>query len=261
VRLAARAGLALAGVLGSAAATPLHAQQAAQQVTQPAPPAAQSGAEQLVQPADAGATAPCARVTFQYDHKGASVPRFLLAIDEEGNARYAAELALPGGVSRDGRVTAPSTQHVEQAVLLTRTTTARIFELAQALDRFNIACESLAKNIADLGKKTLSYMGPGGDGSCVYNFSENKSVMTLTELLQGIVTTLDFGRKLDFDHRFDRLGLDQDTADLMEAVGEGRAIEVGAIGRTLRSIALDNEVLERVRQRASSLLQQSPPPN
>jgi hypothetical protein len=86
-------------------------------------------------------------------------------------------------------------------------------------------------------------------------------VMTLTELLQGIVTTLDFGRKLDFDHRFDRLGLDQDTADLMEAVGEGRAIEVGAIGRTLRSIALDNEVLERVRQRASSLLQQSPPPN
>jgi hypothetical protein len=77
--------------------------------------------------------------------------------------------------------------------------------------------------------------------------------------LEGIVRTLDTGRKLDFDHRFDRLGLDEDTAALVEDVAAGRAIEVGAIARTLRSIAADNEVLERVRGRAASLLQRFPP--
>ncbi len=62
-----------------------------------------------------------------------------------------------------------------------------------------------------MGRKTLRYSGPDGEGSCVYNFSENKNVVELTDLFQGIVRTLEVGRKLDFDHRFDRLGLDEET--------------------------------------------------
>jgi hypothetical protein len=206
-------------------------------------------------PAPLGSTA---RVTFQFEQSGALVPRFTLAIDEGGKIVYTAEQALePGG--REGNIPTPSTQHVEQRAVLSRATTARIFQLARSADRFHVPCASLVKNIADLGKKTLSYAGAEGDGSCVYNFSQNKSVAALTDLLQAIVFTLDTGRKLEFDHRFDRLGLDQDTELLTAAAADGRAVEVGMIARTLRSIAEDSEVLQRVRGRASTLLQRFPP--
>ncbi|HEY2035534.1 MAG TPA: hypothetical protein VGG96_00855, partial [Steroidobacteraceae bacterium] len=222
---------------------------------------------EAVQPAEAGkpsdsssatgaaANAANARVTFQFERAGVMVPQFLLAIDEAGNVSYAAEEMLP---QQEGTPT-PPTRHVEQKVVVTRETTSRIFALARASDRFNLTCASMAKKVADLGRKTLRYSGPDGEGSCTFNFSENKNVMELTKLVQGIVRTLDAGRRLEFDHRFDRLGLDQETAALVEDVDAGRALEVGTIGRTLRSIAADPEVLERVRGRAASLLQRFPP--
>jgi hypothetical protein len=200
-----------------------------------------------------------ARVTFQFEQSGALVPQFTLAIEESGKVVYTAEQALQPGAAREGNISTPSTQHVEQRAMLSSATTTRIFQLARSADRFHVPCASLVKNIADLGKKTLSYSGAEGDGSCVYNFSQNKSVAALTDLLQGIVLTLDTGRKLEFDHRFDRLGLDQDTEVLAAAAADGRAVEVGMIARTLRSIAEDSEVLQRVRARATTLLQRFPP--
>lgn len=200
-----------------------------------------------------------ARVTFQFEQAAALVPRFTLAIDEGGKVVYTAEQALQPGAPREGNIPTPSTQHVEQRAMLSSATTARIFQLARSADRFHIPCASLVKNIADMGKKTLSYAGAEGDGSCVYNFSQNKSVAALTDLLQGLVLTLDTGRKLEFDHRFDRLGLDQDTEMLTAAAADGRAVEVGMIARTLRSIAEDSEVLQRARARATTLLLRFPP--
>jgi hypothetical protein len=253
-------GLALGAALicSSLAAQPV-VPPAPQPIQQPvAQPVGAAAAPVATAPTAPAASAPRARVTFQLDHTGAMVPRFTLAIEEDGRVSYVAEQAVPEGAQEGGNATS-ATQHVEQRGELTPATTARIFELARASDRFNVACEALAKNVADMGRKTLRYSGPEGDGSCVYNFSEIKSIATLTQLLQGITMTLDMGRKLDFDHRFDRLGLDEDTSALVETIAQGRAVEVNLIARTLRSIAEDSEVMERVRSRASSLLQRFPP--
>jgi hypothetical protein len=260
-RRVARAGLALGVALLCSSLVSLAAQQAAESSRQTTQQTA------TAQPADvpAGAAVPAAppasapaRITFQLDQEGAMVPRFTLAIEENGRLSYLAEQALPAG-AQEGANATPATQHVEQRALLTAATTARIFALARARDRFNIGCEALEKKVADMGRKTLSYSGPGGDGSCVYNFSEVKSVATLTQLLRAIAMTLDLGRKLSFDHRFDRLGLDEDMGILLQMLADGRAVEVNAIAPTLRSIAEDGEVLERVRARATTLLQRYPP--
>jgi hypothetical protein len=180
-----------------------------------------------------------------------------LTVNEDGNGRYEAEEVLPASSAATSE--APATQRIDRAISLTAATTAQIFAAALALNRFNIPCESTAKNIADTGKKTLRYTGAGGDGSCVYNYSQDKRVTVLTELFQAIALTLDLGRKLEFEHRFDRLGLDATMAKLAEHVDAGSAKEVITIGSTLRSIARDSEVLERVRLRASRLLQQAQP--
>ncbi len=199
-----------------------------------------------------------AEVSFHFERPGLPVPKFTLTVDESGVARYEAEevVSARGAAEADP---APM-QRLVRTVTLSRAATEKIFANARALDRFNTACASKAKNIADTGAKTLHYSGDGGDGSCTYNFSENKRVVLLTELFQGIALTLDMGRKLDFQHRFDRLGLDASMASLVEDVDGGRAMEVGVITPTLRSLADDSEVLQRVRQRAARLLQiaQSP---
>ena len=113
------------------------------------------------------------------------------------------------------------------------------------------------KNVADTGKKVLRYTGAGGDGECRYNYSDVKPVATLTDMFQTIEATLEAGRRMDFKRRFDRLGLDEEMILLGRLLAEHQASEVGAIAPTLRSIAQDTELIQRVRQRAAKLLEQS----
>lgn len=189
-----------------------------------------------------------AHVSLQFDRPGLQVPHFTLTLAEDGTGTYTAEQLLPHGAA---------TQHLDRPLTLSPATTAKIFTLTRTADRFHTDCASKAKNIADTGTKTLHYDGPEGEGSCVFNFSENKNIVALTDLLEAIAYTLDFGRKLDFDHRFDRLGLDADTQNLVNALDQGRAAEVGTIAHSLHSLALDPDVLERVRLRADTLLKRS----
>jgi hypothetical protein len=198
-----------------------------------------------------------AEVSFEFERPGLTVPKFTLQIREDGSAHYVADEILTQSRSADYGPSA--LQHIDRQALISRSATAQIFAAARNLNFFNAACASRAKNIADTGKKTLRYTGNNTEGACTYNFSGDKRVAMLTDLFLGIAHTLDVGRKLEFDHRFDRLGLDAEIALLVDDVAAGRAVELGTIAPTLKSIASDSEVLERVRARAVKLLQQVQP--
>jgi hypothetical protein len=182
-------------------------------------------------------------VTFQFVRPGLQVPRFTLRVREDGTGSYQAEQVAksPGHTA----MPAEAAQHIDRTFALSP---------AHGASRFNIACESKAKNIADTGAKTLSYSGSDGSGSCVYNYTENKTVVMLTDTFLGIAYTMDEGRRLDFLHRYDRLGLDAEMDVLSQAVEAGSALEVGTISATLSGIADDTAVMERVRLRAATLL-------
>jgi len=79
-------------------------------------------------------------------------------------------------------------------------------------------------------------------------------VEALTQAFEGIAETMDMGRQLDYLHRYDRLGLDAAIRSLAEEVSAGRALEVGTIAPTLKSISEDAMVIQRVRAKADSLL-------
>lgn len=210
------------------------------------------------QPASASAAAPVetqAVVSFDFERIGLSVPRFTLRVREDGTGSYQADVAE--GVSSGTSMRVEAAQHVDRTITLTPATTAKIFKAARGLDRFNIACTSKAKNIADTGKKTLSYVGADGRGSCTYNYSENKSVAMLTDTFLAIAFTLDEGRRLDFLHRYDRLGLDAEMNTLAQEMDDGRALELGTIEPALTSIANDMALIQRVRVRAVKMLDQS----
>lgn len=191
------------------------------------------------------------QVSFQFDRKGLTVPSFTLTLDKDGTAHYEADEVM---AVRGSQSDPPVIQHLSRTITLSRSATERVFATALDLKHFRIQCASNAKNIADTGTKTLRYSGEGGEGSCTYNYSEDKKVTQLTDLFQSVARTLDMGRRLDFQHRFDRLGLDATMASLIEEVDGGRAAEVSIISPTLSSLANDDQLMQRVRQRAARLL-------
>ena len=191
-------------------------------------------------------------VTFEMVRPGLPVPRFRIAVREDGTGTYAGvEGSGPAQGGSDGG--APGAA-VERTVALNPKTTLKIFKMARAQRYFAVTCASKAKNIADTGAKVLSYEGADGRGSCSYNFSENKDVMALTDLFLGIAETIEEGRKLAFDHRYDHLGLDAELEILAQANESGRAVELSTIEPQLRALAVDTELMERVRMRATKLL-------
>jgi hypothetical protein len=211
-------------------------------------------AGQTAAPAADVSAAKQAEVSFQFDRTGVPVPRFTLRIREDGTGSYQADQTEMPATANSMR--GQAAQHIDRPINLTRATVAKIFKAARASNYFNLECESKAKNIANTGKKTLTYTGADGSGSCTYNYSENKTVDTLTNTFLAIAFTMDEGRRLEFLHRYDRLGLDAEMISLSQEVDAGRALELGTIASTLALIADDNAVIQRVRLRAQKMLEQ-----
>lgn len=197
------------------------------------------------------------QVSFQFERAGLPVPRYMLEIHEDGTGRYQADESASVPSQSSSAAQYVSGKHIDRPIVLSAGTVAKIFKQARALDHFNVACASKAKNIADTGKKTLTYVGADGQGSCVYNYSDNKSVTALSDMFLAIAFTMDEGRRLEFLHRYDRLGLDAEITTLAHEADEGRALELGTIAPTLASIEGDTAVMQRVRLKAGKLLERA----
>jgi hypothetical protein len=196
-------------------------------------------------------------VELSFERQGLPIPRFVITVyDDTGLDSYQGEEAAEPA---RGSTIQPSSRPFKRQFSISAGTRSRIFSLARDLRYFSIACASKAKNIADTGTKMLSYKGSDGSGSCTYNYTENKQVQALADIFEGIAETMDQGRRLDFLHRFDRLGLDDAIAFLAQEVAAGHALEVGTIEPSLRSIATDDAVMQRVRTKAAALLASIPP--
>jgi hypothetical protein len=204
----------------------------------------------------APATAPATsqpEVTFHFDRNGLPVPRFTLRVHENGTGTYQADQAETAATQTSMR--GQAAQHVDRPIDLTQGNVAKIFKAARSLNYFNTGCASKAKNIADTGTKTLTYTGSDGSGSCIYNYTENKTVSMMTDMFLAIANTLDEGRKLEFLHRYDRLGLDAEMNFFVDEVKDGRALELRTISTTLSAIADDTAVIQRVRLKAAKMLE------
>ena len=143
----------------------------------------------------------------------------------------------------------------------------KIFELAKKLNYFKGDFDFHQKRIAKTGEKTLIYhAAPEGgvpgvsaiDNSTSYNFSQNADVQELTRLFQSIATTLDYGRKLAFQYRFDKLGLDARLRELQELQSSKFAEELNAIRPILQKIASDPNTMHISRETAQQLLRSLP---
>jgi hypothetical protein len=179
---------------------------------------------------DAGAA-----VTFQFDRPALKLPPYTFEVHPDGRTSY-----------KQG--------NVSMSLQISSTLAEKIFRQAKELSYFDLPCASKMKNIADTGDKILSYKGPDGAGSCTYNYTQYETVQKLTDVFQAMALTLDEGKKLESAHKYDRLSLYGEMTTLTDLVKDHRAVEMGLIAKTLRSLADDPDVLEKVRSKAATLL-------
>jgi len=108
--------------------------------------------------------------------------------------------------------------------------------------------------VASTGKKTLSYSDVTRHFSTTYDYSENKAIQEITNILTGVSNTIEHGRKLKFLRRFDKLGLEEELKAMEDAAESHNLAELQIIRATLESIAEDSTILNIARQRAKKLL-------
>jgi hypothetical protein len=108
--------------------------------------------------------------------------------------------------------------------------------------------------VASTGKKVLTYADPSRHFNTTYDYSENKAIQEITNIFQGISNTVEYGRKLKFLRRFDKLGLEAELKGMESAVERHNLVEMQLIAPMLESIAGDTTILNIARQRAQKLL-------
>lgn len=192
-------------------------------------------------------------VAFELFWEQATPQRYAIAVDVAGNARY--ESHTPERPAEGRSSTPAEADDFETQFTLSRDTRDQILRLARELDYFNGDWDFKKHVVANTGKKTLTWSDAGRKFHTTYNFSENKQLQQLTAIFEGISLTLEHGRKLQFLHRFDKLGLESELNGMEEMFKRHDLYELQLIAPTLRKIANDTAVLHLARQRAGRLLE------
>jgi hypothetical protein len=193
-----------------------------------------------------------AQVEFRYENPQLQPARYSFVIEEGGTGKFHSEPGLtPPPDTADYH---PLPNSLDRSIQLSEAATSEIFATARSQGRFAIGCEDTRNKVAFQGTKQLSYQGADGRGSCTYNWSKYPPIQKLTSLFESIAFTLEEGRRLEVEHKHDRLALDAELGTLVDAVKSGEASEIENIRPVLQAIIDDEATLERAKSRAQKLL-------
>jgi len=133
-------------------------------------------------------------------------------------------------------------------------TCKKIFDLAAKVKYFEGQIDSGNKKLASTGVKVLKYEEGTRKTAATYNYSPIPAVQQITAVFQNISTTLEFGRRLDFFYRHQKLALEDELKHMEESAKSNNLGELQAVAPILQRIAADHSVLNVTRARAQRLL-------
>jgi hypothetical protein len=199
----------------------------------------------LSQQADGGAVS-TAKVTFALDFPHSNPAHYKIAVDAAGHAVY----ECTGKMAEDSE---------EQAYLAEFEVSAgsreKIFEWAKQAKYFAGKIDSGNEKLAFTGAKVLSYQDGQRSNTARYNFSNLEPVRELTTLFQGMAGTLEYGRRLAYFHRYQKLALDEELKHMEEQARSNSLSEIQSVTPILQEIVDDSSVINVVRARAKGLIQ------
>jgi hypothetical protein len=186
-------------------------------------------------------------VTFTLDFPTSEPEHYSIRVQSDGAAHYQSS----GRLSDDS----DATDNFDLDFNVGAETRQKIFELAAKAGYFQKDVDSHHKGIAFTGEKTLSYKDEKRSGESSYNYSANPAVEELTSLMQSVSATLEFGHRLQYDHRYQKLALDEELKRMEQMAHTNELIEIAAIQPILDQIIADPSVINVTRARAQRLLE------
>lgn len=195
-----------------------------------------------------GASAQTSRPTVSYtqDFEGSNPSHYEIVISNDGQGTYSSN----GQLSEKAD---PADLAPVQFVISSKVRD-QIFDLAKRAKYFDGKVDSGRTNIANTGIKTLTYKDAKRSTKATYNYSPVAAVADLTSVFQNLSTTLEFGRRLIFFHKYQKLALDDELKRMDEMRLDTMLGDVTAIAPILRDIANDQKVMNVSRSRALRLL-------
>jgi len=188
-------------------------------------------------------------VSFSLDFPNSSPEHYAITVQSDGTAHYEST----GRISNDS----DARDDYQTDFAFSDGTRAQIFELAKAAHYFSGKVDSGNKKLAFTGAKKLVYSDPQRTSSAEYNFSTAPPVQQLTVLFQSVSATMEFGRRLSYYHRYQKLALDDELKRMEDQARSGQLAELQAVKPVLQHIYDDNSVMNVVRARALRIMEMS----
>lgn len=188
-----------------------------------------------------------ATVAFSIDFPGSDPEHYSISVTSDGHARY--ECTAKISADSDDRETYQSEFNLSSA------TRARIFDLAAQARYFSGKVDSGNHKLAFTGAKKLVYSDGQRNNTAEYNFSSLQPIQQLTTLFQSVGGTLEFGRRLEHSHRYQKLALDEELKGMEEQIHHGDLAELQAVQPILQQIYDDTAVMNVVRARAHRIME------
>jgi hypothetical protein len=195
--------------------------------------------------AAAGQQAP-ATISFTLDFPASNPGHYVIEVMSNGQGSYTSD----GKIEEQSAAinSGPEQFRISEGIR------EQIFDLAKRAHYFAGKVDSGRKNIANTGAKTLAYKDATHDSRATYNYSGLQPVEQLTSLFQGLSTTLEYGRRLAYFHKYEKLELDDELKKMEELQKDNNLRDVQAVAPELMQIANDTSVMNVSRARAQRLL-------
>jgi hypothetical protein len=198
-------------------------------------------------------------VTFTIDFPTSQPEHYSIRVQSDGLAHYQSSgRRSPDSDETDSHETdSHENDSFDLDFTLAAETRLKIFELAAKAGYFQKDVDSHHKGLAFTGKKTLAYKDARRSGESTYNYSLKPPVQDMTSLMQSLSATLEFGHRLQYDHQYQKLALDEELKRMEGLARNNELIEVAAIQPILDQIIADQSVINVTRARAQRLLERA----
>jgi hypothetical protein len=188
-----------------------------------------------------------ATVIFSLSFPGSDPESYSISVQSDGHAKYESS----GKISSDS----DDSENYSTNFTISGTTRARIFDLAAQAHYFSGKIDSGNHKLAFTGAKKLIYSDGQRTSNAEYNFSSLQPVQQLTALFQAIGATLEFGRRLIYFHRYQKLALDDELKRMEAEARAGDLSELDAAKPVLQEIYDDSSVINVVRARSLRIME------
>ena len=188
-----------------------------------------------------------ATITFSLDFPNSDPEHYSISVQSDGRAKYESS----GKISKDS----DENQTYQSEFTFSDATRARIFDLAAQSHYFEGKVDSGNKKLAFTGAKKLAYSDGRRNSAAEYNFSQQPAVQQLTTLFQSVSATQEFGRRISYFHRYQKLALDDELKRMEAQARAGEIMEFGSVKPILQEIYDDTAVIKVVRARAMRIME------